>query len=185
MRLFIGVWVRNDLHQQLTELLEYYQGQHPQLNWTLTNKLHMTLLFLGETDSKHLELIKKQLHYIAQQTSVMLAECHQPCLLPSEDKPKVWGYQLKLQPNLMQLHHYLHQALLPNKDLQPNSFRPHITLARQPKTVDQGYQDLSQINFDPPTPTAPLIIDHISLIASELTQEGSHYRCLAEYKLSR
>lgn len=185
MRLFIGTWVRYELFQQLTTVLDYYANEHPNLKWTTADKLHLTLLYLGETDQGHLPLIKKQLHYIAQKTAVMLGECHKPCLLPSKSNPKVLAYQLKTQPNLMQLHQYLQHALMPGEDYDTRDFKPHITLARQPKLPQDNYNDLTQTTIEPPTPTAPLIIDHMALVSAPVSQTGSIYQTLDEYSLRR
>lgn len=183
MRLFIGTWVRNNLYEQLTQVLEHYAHDYPQLKWTSPHKLHLTLLYLGETDHKHLELIKNQLNDIARQTATMLNECQQSCLLPSTDNPKVLAYKLKTHPNLLKLHQHLQHALKPDQKQTKMNFKPHITLARQPKSSHEHYSDLSQAIIDLPIPTAPLIIDHMALVSAPVSQTGSIYQTLDEYAL--
>lgn len=182
MRLFIGTWVRHALFEQLAQLLDHYQGHHPQFNWQPPKKLHLTWLFLGETDDSQIQLISNQLQLIAQQTATMIGECYQQCLLPGENNPKVLAYQLKKQPNLMRLHNRLQQAFGALQTANDN-FIPHITMARQPQSNDNQTRSLNDNGLKLELPTAPFIIDHLALVSSKNTHQGSHYQTVAEYSL--
>lgn len=184
MRLFIGTWVRYALKEQLIQLLEHYQQQHINLNWQPSQKLHLTWLFLGQTDARQIQMIDNQLQYIAHQTAPMMGECYQPCLLPGENNPKVLAYQLKIQPNLMQLHSRLQQTF-ETLQIANDSFIPHITMARQPQSDPTQQQSLKDSELDLQLPTAPFIIDHLALVSSQTTHEGSIYQTRAEYSLQR
>jgi 2'-5' RNA ligase len=164
-RLFLALWPAPGVRHQLREWRDMWQwprGASP----VHTDKLHMTLHFLGNQPSESLPALLDGLAvpFSPFRLQLSVAELWHngiAVLAPSA-----------VPPELMDLHAAL-SAALPGVGLQPESrdYRPHVTLARRARGAE--------IPADGPLIDWP--IDHYTLVESK-TGDGSGYTVLREYR---
>jgi RNA 2',3'-cyclic 3'-phosphodiesterase len=124
-RLFFGLELPSFCRESLAEIDPHLKN----VRWTRTEKLHVTLSFLGDVDAAREEALRETLSLVHVP----------PFFLPLRgvgtfggERPTVlWAGLGKGHPHLFALHHHLQDAVLRaglEPDLRP--FHPHVTLAR-------------------------------------------------------
>jgi RNA 2',3'-cyclic 3'-phosphodiesterase len=164
-RLFLALWPDPDVRRQLREwrdLWRWPRGAAP----VDTDKLHLTLHFLGNRPRESLPALRDGLAVPLSPFRLRL------------DAAALWHNGIAvLAPSsvpqaLLDLHAALARAL-PGLGLQPEAraYRPHVTMAR--RAAGAG------IPQDGPVIDWP--IDHYALVESK-TGDGSGYTVLREYR---
>jgi 2'-5' RNA ligase len=164
-RLFLALWPDPAVRHQLREwreLWDWPRGAAP----VHTDKLHMTLHFLGNQPADSLPALIEGLAvpFSPFRLQLSVAELwHNGIAVLSP---------LSVPQELLDLHAALSSAL-PGLGLQPEAraYRPHVTMARRARGADVP-QDGPQIDWP---------IDHYTLVESK-TGDGSGYTVLREYR---
>lgn len=169
-RLFIGVAPSVAQQQALSGLLQQLQ---PPLQPVHPANLHLTLLFLGQSNAAQTELLWQQLK--TQQLPAFEVLLSQLEVWPG---PGVYCLTGALQhPGLVQLDIQLRQAALQAGFLPPqHQLRPHITLARKARALPE------------PAPEPPELLlapEQLTLYHSLSTASGVRYLPLASLPLQR
>ncbi len=171
-RLFYASFPSDDLRTQLETLLTTLElpGRA-----TAGEKLHLTLLFLGQVAEEVVTPLKER-------TSRLLATLEpqsEPLILRFDRiehwlRPQVVSLVASEVPEpLLHLHRTLCKAARAFCiELEERDFRPHITLARKARR-----------RFPHQTLKTPVLwpISEVALVASELRPEGARYHCLARW----
>lgn len=179
-RLFVAINFDSSIKLGLSQIIQGLP-RHPNLKKTATGNLHLTLIFLGDTDEELIPDVQSVLKSIAQKHSPLRISFAETGAFPNLDHPRVFWIGLK-SPGLRELQQDIAQGiqmLLPSQDTQP--FKLHVTLARikepLPREVTQKLRDLKL------TPPSPTIISSIDLMASELTPAGPIYQIISAHRL--
>ena len=194
-RTFIAVELnegaRSYLHQQVQRLARSL----PRVRWTDTEKLHLTLAFLGELDDAQLEQALTATEETAQTAQPFAVRMGSLGFFGPAQNPRViWtGVAGHLQPLLALqsvLAGRLAQAGFPPEE---RAYSPHLTLARikmpltqqelaslraimAPASREGSHSGHSSPGGDAIPPESP--ITHLSVMKSELAREGAQYTCL-------
>lgn len=123
---------------------------------------HLTLRFWGDSDPIDIN---------AGQYQPFKVKINNIGGFPSEKRPKYLVAFLETSKFLTEIA----------KDLgEKNNFRPHITLARIRKKIDEKYiKQLNKIDFQP----IEFNVEKIDLMSSQLGEDGSIYSLEKEYLL--
>jgi RNA 2',3'-cyclic 3'-phosphodiesterase len=130
MRLFIAIQIPQDIRASIGSLLSEFRSIDPQMKWVRAENLHVTLKFLGETDSSKLKAIENSLSTVHFLQPVTLNFSGLGFFPNAKHPSVVWG-GVQPSPNL--------RALAGEIDSQMASlgfpkehrvFTPHLTLAR-------------------------------------------------------
>ncbi|MBI3980626.1 RNA 2',3'-cyclic phosphodiesterase [Candidatus Microgenomates bacterium] len=188
-RIFLGL----DLTRELKNKLALYE-------WELTKqdlpfrfedekKLHLTLLFLGNTNTEQLNLIKSLLKPIIGQFTTFILGITKLEAFPGFNHPKILYLSLNGQlDKLFALQEELRQVLK-GKGFRPQNkdkFIPHITIGKfvnppYPIHVKNMGQKLAGLKIKPPQES--FLIKEVVLFESKLSQEGSTYKILKKWQL--
>ena len=159
MRLFIAIEIPFEIRNALAALLKELRGLAPQVKWVRAENLHVTLKFLGATDTNKLGDIEKVLRTIHSEQPVTL-DFSGMSFFPNERRPRVFWVGINSSANLAPLaetiDHVMHTLGFP---LENRPFTPHLTLAR----------------FDPPglpPSLAAIVKQHASRNFGTLTARG-------------
>jgi len=179
-RLFVALNLDPPTKLALGRLLTQLPNQSGVAKTKIDN-LHLTLQFLGEIDEELIPQIQTILNTAVIHYQPLVLSFTQLGAFPNWVQPhSIWiGISC---PSLMKLQDELAQQLIklvPTMDTKP--FQPHLTLARIKSPLSSA--ELSSIQT---IPIASLTnqINHIDLMASELTPRGSIYTCLSQHQLT-
>ena len=180
MRLFIAIEISPDVRAALAALLKELRATAPQVKWARVENMHITLKFLGETDSSKLLAVQTALSAIRSSQPVTL-EFRGLDFFPNEKRAKVFWAGMEASPNLptlaVEIDQAMHKLGFP---LEGRPFTPHLTLARfqppglPPRLAAAGQESASR-EF------GSLIAREFLLIESKLTSAGAEYTTLQSF----
>jgi RNA 2',3'-cyclic 3'-phosphodiesterase len=132
VRLFIAIEIPENIRTAFASLLNEFRAIAPQLKWVRAENLHVTLKFLGETESVKLAELRNVLSAVRSSEPVNLEFCGLG-FFPNEKRPRVFWAGMETSPNLKTLaadiDQVTHRLGFP---LEERPFAPHLTLARFP-----------------------------------------------------
>ncbi|OGB74370.1 2'-5' RNA ligase [candidate division Kazan bacterium RBG_13_50_9] len=154
---------------------------HNHLKKTAVDNLHLTLLFLGDTDEELIPEIQAALEVAAKNFFPLELTFTQMGVFPNPHLPQIVWLGLKGDGLILAQQHLSQQldGMSFLRDSKP--FRPHLTIARVkgplPKETIGALRELR-----PPLP--PLtIVSSIDLMASQLTPAGPIYTLISSHSL--
>ncbi len=152
------------------------------IRWTKPENLHITLQFLAEVQTPHLEQlvqhVRSQMTGVIKKSTLTLGEVH---LFPSPYRPRVIVLEVTPQEDLANLAEIIGRGIKETHyEIETRPFRGHLTLGRikQPQEVSLGF--LSECTL----PTFEKINMHeVILFRSEPQPEGSKYTVMEKIGL--
>jgi RNA 2',3'-cyclic 3'-phosphodiesterase len=153
------------------------------IRWTRPENLHITLQFLAEVDSTHLqrliEKVRGQLQGVIQAATLTLGSLH---LFPNPYRPRVIVLDVAPQEVLRELASLIGKGIQScDYPLESRPFRAHLTLGRIKYAKDTNTDFLSECA--PPT-IQNLEMSEVVLFRSEPQEQGSTYTVLEKIKLN-
>jgi 2'-5' RNA ligase len=130
VRLFIAIAIPENIRTGFASLLKEFRAVAPQVKWVRAENLHVTLKFLGETESAKLAALQNVLAGVRSPDPVTL-EFRGLGFFPNEKRPRVFWAGMEASPNLKTLAADIDQAVHRlGFPLEERPFTPHLTLAR-------------------------------------------------------
>jgi len=180
MRLFIAIEISPDVRAALATLLKDFRVIAPQVKWVRAENMHITLKFLGETDSSKLTALQAALSAIRSSQPVRF-DFRGLGFFPNEKRAKVFWAGMEASPNLQALAAEIDQAMHKlGFPLEDRPFTPHLTLARfqppgLPQRIAAAAQESASREF------GSLIAREFRLIESKLKPAGAEYTTLRSF----
>lgn len=180
MRLFIAIEIPPDVRAALTAVIKDFRAIAPQAKWVRAENMHITLKFLGETESTKLAAIREALHAIRSGQAVTLKFLGLG-FFPNENRAKVFWVGIESSANLpaiaADIDQSMHRLGFP---LENRPFTPHLTLARFeppgiPAKLFAAAEERSSREFG--SFSAP----EFHLIESKLKPSGAEYTTLHSF----
>lgn len=183
MRLFIAIEIPENLRTGLASLLKEFRSTAPQVKWARPENLHVTLKFLGETESEKLSAVQNVLSTVRSPRPVNL-EFSGLGFFPNEKRPRVFWAGLEASANLKTLAADIDQAVHRlGFPLEERPFTPHLTLARfslpgiPPRLLQAVKEKTAQ-------PFGSLHTQEFHLIESKLKPTGAEYTTLQTFRFA-
>jgi len=183
VRLFIAIEIPQTIRSNFASLLKEFRAIAPQLKWVRAENLHVTLKFLGETESAKLGASLNVLSAIRSPEPVNL-EFRGLGFFPNEKRPRVFWAGLEASANLKQLAADIDQAAHGlGFPLEERPFTPHLTLARfqlpgVPPNLLQAIREKSAQAF------GSLRTAEVHLIESKLKPTGAEYTTVQTFRFA-
>jgi 2'-5' RNA ligase len=183
--------VRDALSGVQSAIKERMQTSESSMRWVRPESIHLTLQFLGDVPIKVLPLVSDAIRKGCAQTSAFELELGGPGVFPNLRRPRVVWIGLKGDQRAMYALKSLQAAI--SDELQPQGFKPdkefkpHLTLGRVREGARQDdYAAIARAISETPIPelTAPLRVEGVSLMRSELRPAGSVYTQTSYVELS-
>jgi RNA 2',3'-cyclic 3'-phosphodiesterase len=174
VRLFIAIEIPQTIRSNFESLLKEFRAIAPRVKWVRPENLHVTLKFLGETESAKLGPLQNVLSGIRSTEPVNL-DFRGLGFFPHEKRPRVFWAGMEASTSLKVLaadiDHAVHRLGFP---LEERPFTPHLTLSRfQPPGIPpkllQAIQEKGAQAF------GSLRTREIHLIESKLKPTGAEY----------
>jgi RNA 2',3'-cyclic 3'-phosphodiesterase len=176
-RLFLSIELPDYVRAGLGRLQHRY-GKVDGLAWTPPEKLHITLIFLGEVEEERQRELGRRLS--AVQVQPFFVGLEGLGVFPRKGHPRIlWAGLEKADPRLFQLHGNVEQLTI-NLGFEPERRRyaPHVTLARCLPRAEGAVTHILKTEAD--FGTAPFQVNSFFLYASQLSSEGAIYTRLLE-----
>jgi len=187
VRLFIAVWVEEELRQAVAGFLEVMSQQAEGIKWTPPEQLHFTLKFLGEQRS---ELVKELCPVLAEagrQESGFLLSLGKGGVFPRWQGPRIlWLGLDQGDKELRSLAQRISQGIADKGVLsaehakEKRSFSPHLTIGRVKGSAPVFNRLLLTGGV-----RGSMTVDSFSLVESLLTPQGPVYKEIQRFSLSR
>ncbi len=178
MRLFIGVWLSEEMKQEVVYYIDQLQRDCSGFKWSSSDNLHFTLKFLGEVSGNKLESLSQALKYAAAEIKPFRLTLGTVGSFPAKGIPRIlWLDVNQGKAELVKLAESVEKSCL-NKGFDKNDkpFKAHLTIAR-------AKNEQSGINFSkkPYLFESQTLITGFSLIESCLYPTGPIYHTLENY----
>jgi 2'-5' RNA ligase len=181
LRTFVAVLIPSELKAKIAAVQEDLRRAAPDVKWVKPESFHITMEFLGDTDSRLVDDIREALKRVCAEVEPFDVEFAGVGAFPNARRPRVvWAGVKAGTQELAKLAGKVADALLPlgfQKEDKP--FRAHITIGR--------VKDERKVSMLTPalenTETGALgrfQAASIALMQSDLRREGPIYSVLAE-----
>jgi 2'-5' RNA ligase len=182
MRLFLAIDFPEETKQSINEETIHLQELFPALKWVNKSSFHVTLKYLGETDSGLQREIESTLKEAFQTIHTFDLATTIPSFFPNNKKARVYYLGLKYSKTLEKCYDIIEDKLSDlGIDKEQRKFSPHITLAR-----------IKNYLFDPEEQKVMLSqvfkgikirVTHITLMQSKFTSIGVRYIPLQKFHI--
>ncbi len=184
MRLFVAVDLDPAVNQRVAELIALHAPRAPKARWVKPEKLHVTLVFLGNVEDALVPQVEAAVQAGAQAHAPLTLHARGAGGFPSKTRPRVlWlGLEGDLAP-LAALQATLSQHLVPlGYEPEHREYRPHLTLARAPER--SGEQQLARcIAALGEVDLGASEVREVVLYQSKLSPKGATYTALVRAPL--
>ncbi len=183
VRLFVAINLPERVRERIAAGTEDLRGLEG-IRWVATDRVHLTLKFLGEIDEESERSVAEALARVAVGHEPFEARVTAPGAFPNIRRPRVIWLGLEQSPELAALQRELEDALA---DLgfqrEQRAFRPHLTLGRvrRGRRVDGDVLDSLVRRTEV---SDAWQVDAVDLMRSHLLPTGAVYEVRAAAELS-
>jgi 2'-5' RNA ligase len=184
IRTFLAFPIPEEIKVYCKNLLEPIVDRRDKINWVKPENIHITLNYLGETDSEKIEEHARSIEKVVQEFPAFELGTTETGIYPHANEPRVlWvgsaPYDLTLNTFKQKLDKVLTSL---GYRLDKRQFQPHITLARV-KTISRNSSfihkflsaQVREFNFE---------VDTVVWMKSTLTPAGAEYEKLKSFKFN-
>ena len=180
MRIFIACDIPENLKEQLEDFQESLKNETDKIKWVEKENLHLTMKFIGETDEKNIEKIKRPLSSVKFES--FLTSVSDFGVFPVRGHIRVVWMGLSPAGQINDLHEKIESALDFIGNEKDSHFQPHITLGRA-KYIEDKETFIKKVNeIKKGFESEPFRIDRFVLKKSLLTSQGPIYTDIAEFR---
>jgi len=184
VRTFVAIELPAAVQRGLTQVQERLQRDRPPVRWVATDKIHVTLVFLGEIPGEKVAIVGESAARAAAGVAPFEIEAAGVGVFPNPNRPRVvWvGIQGEMEA-LRSLHARLETDLaacgFPKED---RPFSPHLTLGRvRDRATPPEVRALGQAVTALQVPSlGRWRVEHFSVIRSDLRPTGPIYTTLRQ-----
>ncbi len=183
-RTFVAIELGDDARTYLAREVARLERALPGVRWVDADNMHLTLVFLGELDDTQLAAVVEAAGVAAAVKPFTLEVAGLGSFGPPHAPRVVWA---GLRGNLQRLNE-LYEALAAAVEArgfprETRPFAPHLTLARlkTPLAGDEAARLarlLREGAAERARAGAAILVDHISVMKSELMRPAARYTCL-------
>ena len=186
MRLFIAFPLPVEIKKYLSKTIDDFKSHcsdNKAVKWVDANNIHLTVKFLGDTDSSLLDTIKKELSNIGKQFPIINCSINKVGAFPNLNKPRVYWIGIDPQnDDIFELAEQTDKAMSQlGFEKESRKFQAHLTLGRI--KISYELSDLNQYISNYKVEPKQLTINKLRLYKSTLIRQGPIYECLHEVKL--
>jgi 2'-5' RNA ligase len=160
------------------------EASHVKIGWERTEKLHLTLKFLGDVEAARIEALTRAAARAADGVGRFALTLGEAGSFPASGNARVIWLGLRDQTNqLAALHARLEEECArENFPRESRPFHPHITLARI-RVPNAAARRLAQLHRETGFAPASFDVDEFIVMRSQLGAGGSRYTPLSRHEL--
>jgi 2'-5' RNA ligase len=184
MRLFVAIEVPEPSRRDVRRRVDGVRDRLPRARWVDLDNLHLTLLFLGETDEARVPALAAGLRAAFARCSPLPLRLAGGGTFPPGRPAKVAWVGVESPPELLVLQSDITSAAVEALGFEPEKrpYHPHATLARCPDPWRRdAIEKFTNALTGPVGP--PFVADHGVLFESKLSPKGARYRAVEVFPL--
>lgn len=181
MRLFFAIPLPDQVKQILKVKATLMQNKFSSGSWIKSSNYHITLSFLGNTDSHLLPQLTELASSLTSTFTQQSLELQDMDAFPSRRNVKTLICTLSKEDWLERLALELRSGLFAFGIKADNRFYPHVTLARFREPVKQHYN----FPWDQYVVNTKMMFEHFELVESVLKPTGAQYNTVATFNVSK
>jgi len=183
VRLFVAIETIPEIQDRLAEVQKVLRATHVDVHWEAKEKLHVTLKFLGATETSVVEPLTRDLRAVCAAIAQPTIHYGDLGFFPSRGTPRVvWAGVDDIGGGVKKLFQGIEDvAERHGFARESRAFHPHITLGRI-----KGKKNLRTLLTSMETITLesqPVELHEILLMKSDLRPNGSIYSTVASFPL--
>jgi RNA 2',3'-cyclic 3'-phosphodiesterase len=180
LRLFLAINLEPAVRRAVYAAAAPLRAAAPQLPWIDTDRLHVTLKFIGEQPEAMIPGWASAIDDVTKEHVPVQSFLHDFGVFPNFRRARVVFMCMDGDPRLELLHHDVETAcLLAGCPMEGRAFRPHVTLARaRQRLPDEVARALRHEVGRQGGQPLPATIRSVDLMRSELRPGGSSYHLL-------
>ena len=137
MRIFLAINPPADVRRRVWEAAAPLRDIAPEVAWIPEDKIHLTLKFIGDVPETAIDPLVSSMTDTARTHAAPMARLATVGAFPNFRKPRVIWMGMDQEPRLELLHHDVELACDKlGYELEGRPYRPHLTLARVRKPLD-------------------------------------------------
>jgi RNA 2',3'-cyclic 3'-phosphodiesterase len=185
IRTFCAIKLPDEIRSQATDYVSNLDLAAPKcgVKWEKVENLHLTLKFIGEITEERLErLIQAAEHATSDSHSFELSIKGTGIFPPSGPARIVWLGVIDHTKELRELQSKLEKECEQEGfERETKAFHPHLTIGRvkEPRRAKELVKIHKEKSFESPIFT----VDHLVVMKSELSRDGSSYTVLSRLNL--
>ena len=175
IRCFVAIEIPEKIQALLAEIQDTFRPKIEKASWTKQGNFHLTLKFLRDVESRTINEINAALQKIAENQTPFSIQIGGIGAFPNLARPRVlWAGLKQGTPLTVKLARAINHEFVKFGFEKDTRFHPHFTLARLKDQVNLNtFTSLFQ-KFEI-LDGAPLTVDKITLVKSELYPSGAVY----------
>lgn len=184
MRLFVAFEVPPEVREALDRRTRQARNRLPKARWVRPEAVHLTLVFLGETDPERLPALHRELGAACAAGAPMALRVAGVGAFPPRGRRRVVWIGVETEGPIGDLQRRVAEAVERATGLEPERrpFHPHLTLARcRPPWPPAAVERLAT-GFGA-EPAGAFTARRASLISSQLHPAGARYTTVETYPL--
>lgn len=182
IRTFIALEIGKEAIEEVLRIRDESLGPIQNVKWESRDKLHITLKFLGETDTTLVNSVIDSVQNVIGSLTKFTLEFERFGVFKQKGLPKILWVGLKTNTNLLKICSDLEDQMeLFGFDKERREFKPHITLLRFRGSED--YKKLAEL-FTVKISGIKTTAEKLILYESKLLSTGSVYSPIHEFKLN-
>jgi RNA 2',3'-cyclic 3'-phosphodiesterase len=184
VRLFLAINFPAAVRHEIATATAPLRDRAPELGWTVEDRLHLTLKFLGEQAESRVDALGAALAKAVSQHRELAMTVGGIGAFPNFRRARVVWMDVSQEPRLELLHHDIEVAYdAIGCELEGRPFRPHLTLARvrDPLPVERMrelWREAKRIDY-----TTEFIVHSVDLMQSDPSTSGPRYTTLVSAPL--
>jgi 2'-5' RNA ligase len=180
IRLFVALKIPENIKEQLLNICNELVPDASLYRWETTDKIHLTLKFIGEVEENLVPLISKELDFVKKYRSFDF-KISKFGFFFRDNRPKILWAGLQTDESIFKLVEEINNRL-EMFDIEPEKkkFKAHLTLMRIKNNFDENYiNNFNNYQFD----NLNFKTNKIVLVKSDLTQAGAQHTEIKNYEL--
>ena len=179
LRLFLAINPSVAIRARIEETVTRLRADAPELRWVATDRVHLTVRFLGEVDPSGVAGIQNAIDAAVAQHADAPITLDRVGAFPSFRRARVLWIGVEPHPRLELLHHDVEGACVAlGFEPEGRPFRPHLTVARvhdgtSVDTLRALARAARRVRL-----SETMNVESVDLMVSETTPIGSRYRLL-------
>lgn len=183
IRTFIALELENSILDKIIEMRDKLSSANNSVRWEPKDKLHITLKFLGETETEIIDQLNSRLKEKIAKTDSFFIESTKFGLFKNINDPKILWFGFRESAELIKLVDEVEQITEAfGFERERRKFKAHLTLLRI-KDYQKQLDYEKFLNYEPEL--LRYKVEKISLVESVLQKSGSIYKTNTSFYLKK
>lgn len=181
-RIFVGLDISDEARRKISDYIDFLRESFPnfRVSWDKTEKLHLTMKFLGEIDDEQIAKLLEAVERAAQKASSFNVRIEGTGVFPSPKQARILWLGVKSEGESLQTLNEVLESECERQGFakEKRKFKAHLTIGRLKEKSDELVKTHLEQNFEP----VVFEVSEIVVFQSKLQPTGSIYSVVSKHK---